>query len=61
MTETPLRWRTSTFSGPDSTCVEMAPHPDGLVLVRNSNHPSAGTLTVPPNVLAAWLDDLRAR
>jgi hypothetical protein len=61
MTETPLRWRTSTFSGPDSTCVELAAHPAGPVLVRNSNHPSAGTLTVSPAALALWLDDLRAR
>jgi hypothetical protein len=56
-----LTWRKSTFSGQASDCVELAAHPDGCVLVRNSNHPDAGTLTVPRAALHAWLDELSAR
>jgi hypothetical protein len=38
----------------------LAPAPDGRVLVRNSNHPDAGTLTLTPGALTAWLDTCRA-
>jgi hypothetical protein len=61
MNDAPLCWRTSSFSGPDSTCVELASGRGDLVLVRNSNHPDAGTLAVPAAALATWLDGLRAR
>jgi hypothetical protein len=60
MTTTPLRWRKSSFSASSSECVELAPAPDGRVLVRNSNHPDAGTLTLTPGALTAWLDTCRA-
>jgi hypothetical protein len=59
MTEA-LSWRTSSFSGAQSTCVEMAPDPGGHVLVRNSNRPDAGTLAFTPAELGAWLDACRA-
>jgi hypothetical protein len=63
-----LTWRKSTFSGAGADCVEMAAHPAGPVLVRNSHHPDAGTLTVTPTDLgplftacrAGHLDDLTA-
>jgi hypothetical protein len=60
MTETPLRWRKSSFSGQQSDCVEMAARPDGQVLVRNSNRPAAGTLAFSPAELAPWLAACRA-
>jgi len=43
-------WRTSTHSGGQETCVEVAPRP-GLVGVRDSKHRDAGYLTVPAT---AW-------
>jgi hypothetical protein len=59
MTDAPLCWRKSTFSGPQADCVEMASDRTGRVLVRNSNHPDAGTLACTPSELRRWLDDLR--
>jgi hypothetical protein len=60
MTDAPLMWRKSTFTADSGTCVEMAQRPDGHVLVRNSNHPDAGTLSFSPGELDAWLDACRA-
>jgi hypothetical protein len=60
MTDTPLTWRKSTFSGSSGDCVELARSAGGAVLVRNSNHPDAGTLTVDGDALAAWLAAGRA-
>lgn len=68
MTENSLRWRKSTHSGSQSTCVEVARRGDGRVLVRNSNRPDAGTLAVGARAMGAWvaacrsgeLDDLTA-
>jgi hypothetical protein len=55
MTESTLKWRKSTYSGTQSECVEVAEHPGGHLLVRNSNRPAAGTLAVPPAEWGAWL------
>jgi hypothetical protein len=60
MTDAPLAWRISTFSSDSGTCVEMAQRPDGHLLVRNSNHPGAGTLAIPPGDLGALLGACRA-
>jgi hypothetical protein len=59
MTEPHLSWRKSTYSGQNSTCVEVASHPDGHLLVRNSNHPDAGTLALRTAELAALLSGCR--
>jgi hypothetical protein len=53
-------WRKSTFSGSGGTCVEVAQSPDGTVLVRNSNHPDAGTLSFTPAEMAAWIAGCQA-
>jgi hypothetical protein len=55
MTDLTLHWRKSTFSGQGGECVELARHHDGRVLVRNSNHPDAGTVGMTPSQLGAWL------
>ena len=65
---TGLPWRKSSFSSTDSACVEVAPTA-GSVLLRNSNHPGAGTLALDPGAMSAWvatvaagdLDDLAVR
>lgn len=49
-----LTWRKSSFSSATGTCVEIAQHDEAL-LVRNSIHPEAGTLTVDRGPFAAWL------
>ena len=48
------RWRKSSFSGSNHACVEVGKL-DGEVLVRNSNHPHAGTLSIGPTEMAAWI------
>jgi len=55
---TGARWRTSTHStkSPD-TCVEVAPAP-GVVGVRDTEHRTAGHLTVPRPAWTAFLTHL---
>lgn len=60
MTDAPLPWRKSSHSASSSACVELARHPGGPVLVRNSRRPDAGTLTVHPAAMATWLAACRA-
>jgi hypothetical protein len=60
MTDTPMTWRKSSYSGTSHECVEVARPGAGVVLVRNSNHPDAGTLTLSPVALGAWLAGCRA-
>lgn len=58
MTAEPM-WRKSTFSGQDGNCVEVCKLDDG-VLVRNSNHPDAGTLYLTKEQFAAFKDGCAA-
>ncbi|MER6827443.1 DUF397 domain-containing protein [Streptosporangium sp. NPDC000563] len=48
-------FRTSTLSGPNNDCVEVATNLPGLVAVRDSKDPSGPTLTFSPT---AWNDFL---
>ncbi|KAA6214703.1 DUF397 domain-containing protein [Streptomyces albofaciens JCM 4342] len=52
-----LTWRKSSYSGSgQDDCVEVAPHPDGPILYRESDHPGAvGRATAP-----GWAAFLRA-
>lgn len=54
----PLNWRKSSFTN-NGQCVELAEH-DDAVLVRNSNHPDAGTLTLDADTMAALIGDVKA-
>jgi hypothetical protein len=54
MTGTLLNWKKSTFSGSSGDCVELA-IADADVLIRNSNRPDAGTLTIDGSAMAVWI------
>ena len=59
MTTPSLRWRKSTHSSAQGTCVELA-ETDRRVYLRNSNHPDAGTLALAPAQMAAWVATVAA-
>jgi Domain of unknown function (DUF397) len=50
-------WRKSSFSD-NGACVEVAETADGI-LVRNSNHPEAGTILFTRAEMAAWIRGCR--
>jgi hypothetical protein len=52
-----LRWRTSSFSGTEVNCVEVAPLPVG-VAVRDSKFTAGPTLAFPT---ATWRSFIEAR
>ena len=53
-------WRTSSFSGNNGTCVEVAACPDGRVAVRNSNHPDEGMILFTRAEMNAWIRGVKA-
>ena len=55
-----LRWRISSFSGDQGSCVELALAPDGRVAVRNSNHRDAGTVLFTRREMDAWVKGAKA-
>jgi len=56
---TVLTWRKSSYTD-NGMCVEMADTGDGTILVRNSNHPDAGTLVLTRAELGDWLQRCKA-
>jgi hypothetical protein len=55
-----IAWRKSSFSGPDGHCVECATLSGGMIAVRNSNRPEAGTLLFTHAEMSAWILGCRA-
>lgn len=53
-----VHWRKSTASGANGDCVEVAPDA-GLVLIRNSQHPSGPVLTFSYREWAAFVVGVR--
>jgi hypothetical protein len=53
------RWRKSTHSGQQGSCVEVTEHDDHIA-VRNTKHPDAGTLYFTRAEMAAWIARCRA-
>jgi hypothetical protein len=53
------RWCKSSRSTDNANCVEVAAL-DGPVAVRDSKHPTGGTLIVPPLTWTAFTTALRA-
>lgn len=56
----PHRWRTSSYSGANGNCVEVAALPDGRVAVRDSKNPDGGMLIFTRAEMRAWLSGVRA-
>jgi hypothetical protein len=54
-TETGLRWRKSTASQANGSCVEMAAMSDGSIAVRDSKNPTGGMLVFTRAEIHAWL------
>lgn len=54
----PRGWRKSSYSGSQGECVELATE-DDKVLLRNSNHPAAGTLALTSTHLAHFLHAIK--
>jgi hypothetical protein len=52
-----IAWHTSSYSGGNGDCVQVAPAPD-RVLVRDSKNPHGPALTVPTPVWQAFLTTL---
>jgi hypothetical protein len=55
-----VRWRTSTFSGNNGTCVQIAALPDGAIAVRNSNRPDEGLVLCTRAQMNAWINRAKA-
>jgi uncharacterized protein DUF397 len=53
-------WRTSSFSGNNGTCVEVAAIPGGHIAVRNSKHPDDGMILFTHAELNAWINGVKA-
>ena len=53
-------WRTSSFSGNNGTCVELAVLPNGHIAVRNSNHPEEGLVLFTRAEMNAWIQGVKA-
>jgi hypothetical protein len=53
-------WRTSSFSGNNGTCVEVAALPDGHIAVRNSNRPHDGMVLFTQAEMTAWISGVKA-
>ena len=53
-------WRTSSFSGNNGACVEVAALPDGHIAVRNSDHPDEGMVLFTHAEMNAWVRGVKA-
>jgi hypothetical protein len=53
-------WRTSTFSGGNGSCVEVASNLPGIIAVRDSKDRQGPALVFTPHEWTAFLDGIRA-
>jgi hypothetical protein len=55
-----IHWRTSSFSGNNGTCVEVAALPDGCIAVRNSTRPDGVAILVTRVEMDHWINGIKA-
>jgi hypothetical protein len=55
----PPHWRTSSFTD-RGNCVAVALLDDGQIAVRNSNHPTAGTVFFASAAMQDWITGIKA-
>ncbi|UUU34342.1 DUF397 domain-containing protein [Streptomyces sp. CA-210063] len=53
------KWRSSTYSGGNNECVEIADNVPALIPVRDSKHPTGPVIAFTPDAWTAFLDHLR--
>jgi hypothetical protein len=53
-------WRTSTFSGGNGSCVEVASNLPGIIAVRDSKDRQGPALVFTPDEWTAFLAEVRA-
>jgi hypothetical protein len=54
-------WHTSTYSGQDGNCVEVARNLPDVVAVRDSKHPDGAMLVVSRAAWTAFLHELKGQ
>ena len=54
-----VHWRTSSFSGNNRTCVEVAALPDGHIAVRNSTRRDEATILFTHAEVNAWISGIK--
>jgi len=55
-----IHWRTSSFSGNNGTCVEVAALPHGHIAVRNSTRPDGVAILVTRVEMNHWINGIKA-
>lgn len=56
---TTARWRTSSFSGNNGTCVQIAALPNGRIALRNSNHPHDAVILFTHAEINTWINRIK--
>jgi hypothetical protein len=54
------RWRISSYSQNNGTCVAVADLPDGRVALCNSNHPDGPVVLFSRSEMRAWIAGVKA-